>query len=37
VLKRENRLELANECFKFLPVRAVLDIEGWNNIDIFEH
>ena len=37
VLKRENRFELANECFKFLPVRAVLDIEGWNAVDIFEH
>ena len=34
---RENRLELANECFKFLPSRAVLDIKGWNDIDIFEH
>jgi ribonuclease D len=37
MLKRENRFELANECFKFLPVRAVLDIEGWNAVDIFEH
>ena len=37
MLTRENRLELANECFKFLPSRAVLDIKGWNNIDIFEH
>ena len=37
MLERENRTDLANECFKFLPVRATLDIEGWNNIDIFEH
>ncbi len=37
MLTRENRSELANECFKFLPSRAVLDIKGWNNIDIFEH
>ena len=37
MLTRENRLELADECFKFLPSRAVLDIKGWNNIDIFEH
>lgn len=37
MLTRENRLELANECFKFLPSRAVLDIKGWNDIDIFEH
>ena len=37
MLTRENRAELANECFKFLPSRAVLDIKGWNDIDIFEH
>ena len=37
MLTRENRLELADECFKFLPYRAVLDIKGWNDIDIFEH
>ena len=37
MLTRENRSELANECFKFLPSRAVLDIKGWNEIDIFEH
>ncbi len=37
MLERENRADLANECFKFLPFRAVLDIKGWNDIDIFEH
>ena len=37
MLKRENRADLANECFKFLPFRAALDIKGWNDIDIFEH
>ncbi len=37
MLTRENRLELADECFKFLPSRAELDIKGWNDIDIFEH
>ena len=37
MLTRENRSELANECFKFLPSRAVLDIKGWNDIDIFQH
>ena len=37
MLTRENRSELANECFKFLPFRAVLDIKGWHDIDIFEH
>ena len=37
MLERENRKELAQKCFEFLPVRADLDLEGWNNIDIFEH
>jgi len=37
MLERENRANLASECFKFLPFRAVLDIKGWNHIDIFEH
>ena len=37
MLERENRADLANECFKFLPFRAALDIKGWNDIDIFEH
>ena len=37
MLKREGRLELAQQCFDFLPVRADLDLSGWNNIDIFEH
>ena len=36
-LKRENRLELARQCFDFLPVRADLDLEGWPDTDIFEH
>ena len=37
MLTRENRSELANECFKFLPYRAVLDIKGWKDVHIFEH
>ncbi len=37
MLERENRTDLANQCFKFLPFRAALDIKGWNDIDIFEH
>ena len=37
ILERENRTNLATECFKFLPFRAVLDIKGWNEVDIFEH
>jgi ribonuclease D len=36
ILTRENRMELAQECFSFLPLRAKLDIlGGWH--DIFEH
>lgn len=37
MLVRENRLELAQEIFDFLPVRAHLDIVGWNEKDIFAH
>ena len=37
ILDRENRTNLATECFKFLPVRAALDVNGWNDTDIFEH
>lgn len=37
MLKRENRLELAQKIFDFLPTRAKLDILGWNNNDIFSH
>ena len=36
-LKRENRLELAQKCFDFLPLRAELDLAGWPEIDIFAH
>jgi len=36
-LKRENRLELANKIYDFLPTRAQLDIEGWPDFDIFQH
>lgn len=37
MLEREGRTELATECFKFLPTRALLDLEGWPEIDIFAH
>jgi len=36
-LAREGRTELAQSCFDFLPTRAVLDLEGWPEIDIFSH
>lgn len=37
MLEREGRLELAQKCFEFLPVRAELDLAGWPEIDIFAH
>lgn len=36
-LLRENRADLAKACFDFLPQRALLDLEGWPEIDIFAH
>jgi ribonuclease D len=36
-LIREGRLELAEACFRFLPVRAELDLLGWQDEDIFSH
>ncbi len=36
-LVRENRLDLAQACFDFLPTRAALDLAGWPEIDIFAH
>ncbi|AIL65158.1 Ribonuclease D [Rickettsiales bacterium Ac37b] len=37
ILIRENRMELAESCFKFLPTRIELDLEGWAELDIFAH
>jgi len=36
-LQREDRVELARACFDFLPARALLDIAGWAEQDIFAH
>lgn len=36
-LARENRTELAQSCFDFLPTRAKLDLLGWHDPDIFAH
>jgi ribonuclease D len=36
-LAREGRAALAEACFGFLPDRALLDLEGWPEIDIFAH
>jgi ribonuclease D len=37
MLARERRTELARSCFDFLPARALLDLEGWAEQDIFAH
>jgi ribonuclease D len=37
MLVREGRLALAQACFDFLPVRGALDLEGWDEVDIFSH
>ena len=36
-LARENRTDLAQACFDFLPARALLDLAGWPEEDIFAH
>lgn len=36
-LARENRTEMAQACFDFLPMRAQLDLAGWPEQDIFSH
>jgi ribonuclease D len=37
MLAREGRSELAAACFRFLPTRAMLDLRGWPESDIFSH
>jgi ribonuclease D len=37
MLAREGRTGLARNCFEFLPARALLDLEGWPEQDIFAH
>lgn len=37
LLKREQRTDLANKCFRFIPTRCDLDLKGWNEVDIFQH
>lgn len=36
-LLREGRMEIAQACFDFLPMRANLDLVGWPDTDIFAH
>ncbi|ABC20820.1 ribonuclease D [Rhodospirillum rubrum] len=37
LLAREGRTTLAEGCFRFLPTRALLDLAGWEEPDIFSH
>ncbi|MEP5731651.1 MAG: ribonuclease D [Sulfitobacter sp.] len=37
MLEREGRMEIAQACWDFLPMRARLDLEGWPDTDIFAH
>ena len=37
MLVRERRDHLARACFEFLPHRALLDVAGWEDADIFAH
>lgn len=36
-LEREGRTAIAQACFDFLPARALLDLAGWPEHDIFSH
>lgn len=36
-LEREGRMDMAQACFDFLPMRAQLDLAGWPETDIFAH
>ena len=37
LLERERRAAFAQACFAFLPTRSLLDLAGWNDVDIFAH
>lgn len=37
MLSREERTTMAQSCFDFLPTRAMLDLRGWPETDIFAH
>ncbi|NVK33887.1 MAG: ribonuclease D [Rhodobacteraceae bacterium] len=37
MLEREGRTHMAEACFSFLPMRAELDLKGWDENDIFAH
>ena len=37
LLKKQKKVELATNCFTFLPTRAELDLMGLDNPDLFSH
>ena len=37
MLKRENRTDIAKACFEFISYRTELDLNGWQDMDIFKH
>jgi ribonuclease D len=37
MLAREGREALARACFDFLPNRSLLDVAGWEDVDVFAH
>ena len=37
ILHRENRSQIAEKCFDFLSTRVYLDLNGWDDTDIFSH
>ena len=37
LIDREGRRDIANACFRFLPMRARLDLLGWDQEEIFAH
>jgi ribonuclease D len=37
MLEREGRIDIFRKCIEFLPTRANLDLQGFDEIDIFAH
>jgi|TARA_R110002096_G_scaffold309403_4_gene504116 ribonuclease D len=37
MLAISDRTDMAQKCFDFIPTRCALDLEGWENTDIFAH
>jgi ribonuclease D len=37
LIDREGRRDIADACFRFLPIRARLDLLGWDQEEIFTH